>query len=94
MPYSQKVLNAIDAALSDINLLRLLVMVDDPVAANAILTAYRPALSLSPAEASEFVDILKNRKRCITAKELVECYNNLETTPGRFRGGNRPEWAT
>jgi hypothetical protein len=83
---------AITAALRDINLLRLLVNVRSAAAVNTILSAYDPTLTLSAADAEEFLQIL-GRHVEITAADLVRLYDSLQPTPRDKKVWRTPqEW--
>ena len=91
--HSAKVKDAIQAALSDINLLRLLVNVrKDSAAVNAILKAYKRALVLSASDAEDFSDMLQNSTRTMYAEDLVKSYDNLVPKPRIARAEIQAEW--
>lgn len=92
MAHNKAVSKAIQAALSDIHLLRLLVNAAGEDAANNILTAYRRDLKLSGPDVTAFYTSLRTGKKVVTAKMLVEYYNNLEPKPRTARGGAESEW--
>ena len=90
MAESQGVTRAINAALEDINLLRPLVYAQTADAANAILTAYSPNLTLSGGEVPEFFALLQRGHVTITARELVGYYDSLQ--PPKLLRAMLPLW--
>jgi hypothetical protein len=92
MAHSPGVSKAIQAALHDINLLRLLVNAIDENAANAILTAYRRNLLLRGPDVKAFWTSLREGKMVFTAQKLVQYYENLEPKPRVAGRRGETEW--
>jgi hypothetical protein len=95
MARPQKVSNAIQAALADINLLRPLVNAADATAALGILTAYNSSLSLNPLELQAFWKSVQYGMMTMDAGTLVDYYDSLRSKlePERVSGGGKPqEW--
>ena len=83
----KKVNAAIQLALNDINLLRVLVHAQDAAAAYAVLRDYPVRITLSDPELNEFYECLKYGKSCITAQQLVDLYDGLQ--PRKFEKATR-----
>jgi hypothetical protein len=89
-PHTPRVKQVIKAALNDINLLRALVVAPDS-AVDAVLTNYDPPYTLGTEDLAAFVKSLREGKVCITARELVDMYDDLQP-PKRMRAGKDQEW--
>jgi len=83
---------AIEAALSDISLLRLLVAASDADKAYQILNQHNSSITFNGQDKKEFFRLLKKGNATITAKTLVELFDGLVgfQPPPVFR---RKEWA-
>jgi hypothetical protein len=93
MAHPDPVSMAIQKALSDIHLLRFLVRAKTPEAAYAILTAYDPDLTLTEPHIQIFWTSLTRGEITMTAKTLVEYYDNLEPKPRIMKRTSPPqEW--
>jgi len=92
MAHSPGVSKAIQAALHDINLLRLLVNATDENAANAILSAYRRNLLLRGPDVKAFWISLRDGKMEFSARKLVQYYDILEPKPRVASRGDKTEW--
>ncbi len=91
--HSAKVKDAIQAALTDINLLRLLVNAkEDSVVVNAILKAYKRTLVLSASDAEDFSDMLRDSTRTMYVEDLVKSYDSLVPKPKIAKAGIQAEW--
>jgi len=78
MPNSGPVSAAIQAALNDINLLRVLVHAPDGGAANKVLREYDEKLSLPAGDDQVFFNCLQHHRLQISATELVHYYDCLQ----------------
>ena len=78
MPHSGPVSAAIQAALHDINLLRVLVHAPSADAANAVLHEYDEGLTLHGEDVNAFFDSLQNGRMQISARDLVRFYDRLQ----------------
>ncbi len=93
MRHTNPVERAIQAALNDINLLRVLVRATSDSEANEVLSEYNPKLKLRGNDVKAFFDTLKDGRSCITAAELVDLYDGLQPPkrPKAIRG-KEGEW--
>lgn len=93
MGHTTEVSKAIQAALGDIFLLRMLVNAADENAANAILNAYNKDLTLLGSDIHDFWISLTEGTVTIFVKDLVDYYDRLEPKPRIDRVPRRqPEW--
>jgi hypothetical protein len=97
MAHTPKVSNAIQAALHDIDLLRLLVEASNKDEANAILIAYkrnRRHLGLEEPDLQEFWTSLQDGVITVTlhARDLVDLYDTLTPQLKTVKGDLQPEW--
>lgn len=93
MPHSDPVSAAIQAALHDINLLRVLVHAPNAEAANAVLHEYDERLTLAGDDVTVFYNSLRNGRMEISAKDLVRYYDCLQPPKEvRERRGKEGEW--
>ena len=93
MGHTTEVSKAIQAALEDIYLLRLLVNAADETAANAILNAYDKSLTLDGSNLHDFWISLTQGRVTISVRDLVDYYDRLEPKPRIERVTRpQPEW--
>ena len=78
MPHSGPVSAAIQAALHDINLLRVLVHAPTADAANSVLHEYKESLTLAGDDVTAFYNSLRNGRMQISARDLVRYYDRLQ----------------
>lgn len=93
MAQTDPVSNAIQAALNDINLLRVLVHAPTKEAANTVLHKYKESLTLQGPDVERFYNRLQTSTKVITASELVRYYDCLQP-PKEVREprGTEGEW--
>ena len=93
MAHTDPVSNAIQAALNDINLLRVLVHTPDANAANDALTKYDSRFSLTGQDLIDFNTSLRDGRLTISAADLVDYYDRLQPQkPPKLMRVKGQEW--